>query len=269
MTKIKRVEEEQVMQDGKIIAINYNVWYFNAKRRDYRHGHYTVIPATVLNYILDEGNEAVTRYQEYNGCLYKRTMYQPAEQEQEAPAETETEQATEETTAPTDAAELDSLKAIRDDITTDPNPDTIRAAQDAINRHFVEIDPEDIDMPRKIRAALTDIINAIYWDIAEDITPATTATETAAPLQLETLSARLDRMTAAELVNLYAATSAPGSIDDETDSAIYIALHAINPRAYRVWMKTSIEYNPGDPASIEAANAADVERLRAAYGVTA
>ena len=189
-----------------------------------------------------------------------------------APAETET--ATDEATpateaAPTDAAELDSLKAIRDDITTDPNPDTIRAAQDAINRHFVEIDPEDIDTPRKIRAALTDIINAIYWDIAEDITPATTATETAAPLQLETLAARLDRMTAAELVELYAATSAPGSIDDETDSAIYIALHAINPRAYRVWMQTSVEYIPGDPDSIEAANAADVERLRAAYGVTA
>lgn len=195
-----------------------------------------------------------------------------SEQEQEAPAETE--QATEDatpatTTAPTDAAELDSLKAIRDDITTDPNPDTIRAAQDAIKRHFIEIDPEDIDTPRKIRAALTDIINAIYWDIAEDITPATTATETAAPLQLETLAARLDRMTAAELVELYAATSAPGSVDDETDSAIYDALRASNPRAYRVWMKTSVEYNPGDPASIEAANAADVERLRAAYGVTA
>ena len=97
----------------------------------------------------------------------------------------------------------------------------------------------------------------------------TAATETAAPLQLETLAARLDRMTAAELVNLYAATSAPGSIDDETDSAIYYALRAVNPHAYRVWMKYSIEYTPGDPASIEAANAADVERLRAAYGVTA
>lgn len=102
----------------------------------------------------------------------------------------------------------------------------------------------------------------------EEATPATTTTE-AAPLQLETLAARLDRMTAAELVELYAATSAPGSIDDETDSAIYDALRASNPRAYRVWMKYSIEYIPGDPASIEAANAADVEHLRAAYGVTA
>ena len=97
-----------------------------------------------------------------------------SEQEQEAPAETE--QTTEEATTATDAAELDSLKAIRDDITTDPNPDTIRAAQNAINRHFIEIDPEDIDTPRKIRATLTDIINAIYWDIAEDITPRTTTT---------------------------------------------------------------------------------------------
>ena len=104
-------------------------------------------------------------------------------------------------------------------------------------------------------------------DAAEE--PATTATTTAAPLQLETLSARLDRMTAAELVDLYAATSAPGSVDDETDSAIYDALRASNPRAYRVWMKTSVEYNPGDPDSIAAANAADVERLRAAYGITA
>lgn len=103
----------------------------------------------------------------------------------------------------------------------------------------------------------------------EETTAPTDATEAPAPLQLETLAARLDRMTAAELVNLYAATSAPGSIDDETDSAIYVALHAADPRAYRAWMKTSVEYNPGDPDSIAAANAADVERLRAAYGITA
>jgi len=94
----------------------------------------------------------------------------------EAPETSEETESEEQTTAPTDAAELDNLKAIRDDITTDPNPDTIRAAQDAVNRHFIEIDPEDIDTPRKIRAALTDIINAIYWDIAEDITPRTTTT---------------------------------------------------------------------------------------------
>jgi len=105
----------------------------------------------------------------------------PTEETETTEAPAETEQATEEAApateaAPTTAAELDNLKAIRDDITTDPNPDTIRAAQDAINRHFIEIDPEDIDTPRKIRAALTDIINAIYWDIAEDITPRTTTT---------------------------------------------------------------------------------------------
>ena len=75
-TKIKRVEEEQVMKAGKIVGINYTVWYKNGIRRDYRKGHYTVIPMTVLNYIMDEGNEAITRYQEFYGCLYKRTMYQ-------------------------------------------------------------------------------------------------------------------------------------------------------------------------------------------------
>jgi hypothetical protein len=83
--KIKRVEEEQVMKDGKIIAINYSVWYFNAKRRDYRHGHYKVIPMTVLNFILDESNEAITKYQEFDGNTYKRTMYQqPQEATQNA-----------------------------------------------------------------------------------------------------------------------------------------------------------------------------------------
>jgi hypothetical protein len=70
----------------------------------------------------------------------------------------------------TAAAELDTLKAIRDNITTDPNPDTIRAALDAITAHAPETDPAELDSPRAIRAALTDIINAIYWDIAEDIT---------------------------------------------------------------------------------------------------
>ena len=31
---------------------------------------------TVLNFILDESNEANTKYQEFDGCIYKRTMYQ-------------------------------------------------------------------------------------------------------------------------------------------------------------------------------------------------
>ena len=93
-------------------------------------------------------------------------------------------------------------------------------------------------------------------DTAQDVTP----------LQLETLAARLDRMTAAELVDLFAATSDPDTIDDQTDSALYDALHAINPRAYRVWMSTPADYTD-DPASIAAADAADLARLRACYGV--
>jgi len=109
-------------------------------------------------------------------------------------------------------------------------------------------------------------INTMTIDCAQDATQAPTD---AAPLQLETLAARLGRMTAAELVNLFAATSDPDTIDDQTDSALYDALHAINPRAYRVWMSSSADYTPGDPASIAAADAADVETLRAAYGVTA
>lgn len=85
-------------------------------------------------------------------------------------------------------------------------------------------------------------------------------------IQLETLPARLNRMTAAELVDLFAATSDPDTIDEQTDSAIYNALHAINPRAYRVWMSTPADYTD-DPASIAAADAADLARLRACYGV--
>ena len=100
-------------------------------------------------------------------------------------------------------------------------------------------------------------------ETAQDATQAPTD---AAPLQLETLAARLDRMTAAELVDLFAATSDPDTIDDQTDSALYDALHAINPRAYRVWMSTHADYTD-DPASIAAADAADLARLRACYGV--
>ena len=81
MSKIWRVEEEQIMKAGKIVGINYTVWYkdengIRTARREYRHGHYKVIPMTVLNFILDESNEANTKYQEFDGCIYKRTMYQ-------------------------------------------------------------------------------------------------------------------------------------------------------------------------------------------------
>ena len=110
---------------------------------------------------------------------------------------------------------------------------------------------------------IKSFINTITIDCAQDATQAPTD---AAPLQLETLAARLDRMTAAELVDLFAATSDPDTIDDQTDSALYDALHAINPRAYRVWMSTHADYTD-DPASIAAADAADLARLRACYGV--
>ena len=99
--KIKRVEEEQVMKAGKIIGINYTVWYKNGVRRDYRHGHYKVIPMTVLNFIMDESNEARTRYQEFDGNTYKRTMYQqPQESPQEATAAEAEQQPTETENAP-------------------------------------------------------------------------------------------------------------------------------------------------------------------------
>ena len=118
---------------------------------------------------------------------------------------------------------------------------------------------EEADTMNQIKS----FINTITIDCAQDATQAPTD---AAPLQLETLAARLDRMTAAELVDLFAATSDPDTIDDQTDSALYDALHAINPRAYRVWMSTHADYTD-DPASIAAADAADLARLRACYGV--
>ena len=110
---------------------------------------------------------------------------------------------------------------------------------------------------------IKSFINTMTIDCAQDATQIPTD---AAPLQLETLAARLGRMTAAELVNLFAATSDPDTIDDQTDSALYDALHAINPRAYRVWMSTHAD-STDDPASIAAADAADLARLRACYGV--
>lgn len=84
MSKIFRVEEEQIMKSGKITGANYTVWYkdengVRTARRDYREGQYTVIPMTVINFILDENNETRTRYQEFKGNTYKRTTYtQPA-----------------------------------------------------------------------------------------------------------------------------------------------------------------------------------------------
>ena len=90
MSKIWRVEEEQIMKAGKIVGTNYTVWYKDedgsrTARRDYRHGHYKVIPMTVLNFILDENNEARTRYQEFDGNTYKRTMYQQPTETENAP----------------------------------------------------------------------------------------------------------------------------------------------------------------------------------------
>ena len=90
MSKIWRVEEEQIMKAGKITGTNYAVWYANengvrSARRDYREGQYKIIPMTVLNFILDENNESRTRYQEFDGNTYKRTTYQqPQEATQEA-----------------------------------------------------------------------------------------------------------------------------------------------------------------------------------------
>lgn len=66
-------------------------------------------------------------------------------------------------------ATLDALRAIRDNITTDPTPDNIRAALEAIRKHYPAADP-DITTPREIRATLTDIINGLYWDMAQDVT---------------------------------------------------------------------------------------------------
>ncbi len=88
MSKIWRVEEEQIMKAGKIIRTNYTVWYKDENgartaRRDYREGQYKAIPMTVLNFILDENNEARTRYQEFDGNTYKRTMYQQPQAAQE------------------------------------------------------------------------------------------------------------------------------------------------------------------------------------------
>ena len=84
---------------------------------------------------------------------------------------------------------------------------------------------------------------------------------------LETIKARLDRMTAAQLVNVYAATAAPAETDWSTEDAIDDALHDINPRAYRLWESaTAHDYSP-TPEGIAAADAHDIAMLRAAYGV--
>ena len=74
-SKIRRVEEETVMKDGKITAVNYQVWYHNAPSRDYRQCTQRLIPMTVLNFILNEAVNVTTRYQEFHGCFYKRCTY--------------------------------------------------------------------------------------------------------------------------------------------------------------------------------------------------
>ena len=88
-------------------------------------------------------------------------------------------------------------------------------------------------------------------------------------LLLETIAARLDRMNAAQLVSIYAATGDPVETDYNTDNAIYDALRAINPRAYRTWEDSCChDYDP-TPEGIAAADAHDLQALRAAYGITA
>ena len=130
MGKIWRVEEEQIMKAGKITGTNYTVWYKDENgartaRRDYREGQYKVIPMTVLNFILDENNEARTRYQEFDGNTYKRTTYQQSQEApQEAPAAEAEQQPTETENAPqaaTQAAEGIEITAIT--YTTDDGPD--------------------------------------------------------------------------------------------------------------------------------------------------
>lgn len=66
--------------------------------------------------------------------------------------------------------ELDSIRAIRDNITTDPTPENIQTAIDAIREHAPDINPDELHSPREIRATLTDIINGMYWDMGPDIT---------------------------------------------------------------------------------------------------
>lgn len=150
MCKIWRVEEEQIMKAGKIIRTNYAVWYKDENgartaRRDYREGQYKVIPMTVLNFILDENNEARTRYQEFDGNTYKRTTYQ---QPEEAPAAEAEQQPTEAENAPqaaTQAAEgTDEEKEAETMTTTEREAlERINARQNAAN-HFTNIGPADI-----------------------------------------------------------------------------------------------------------------------------
>ena len=154
MSKIWRVEEEQVMKAGKITGTNYTVWYKDENgartaRRDYRHGHYKVIPMTVLNFILDENNEARTRYQEFDGNTYKRTTYQqPKESPQEAPAAEAEQQPTETENAhqaATQAAKGTDEKKEAETMTTTEREalERINARQNAENL-FTNIGPEDI-----------------------------------------------------------------------------------------------------------------------------
>lgn len=95
-----------------------------------------------------------------------------------------------------------------------------------------------------------------------------------APVLLETLAAKLDRMTAAETARAWAALTSPaydgeaGAVDDATDTAIYNALEAIDPAAFRCWqnMPNPFDRFGGDLLEIEAE---DIKNLFTAYGVTA
>lgn len=115
----------------------------------------------------------------------------------------------------------------------------------------------------------------------EQTTLATETTETAAPILLETLAAKLDRMTAAETVRAWAALTGPaydgeaGTVDAATDGAIYKALQTIDPAAYWKWqnMPTPIDWaysdSPERHTHMMEIEAEDVRNLFDAYGVTA
>lgn len=124
MSSIKRVEEETIIKQGKIIGINYRVWYKEGTKRIYQKGHYKEIPMTILNYILDETNEAITKYQEFEGYIYKRTTYQqpapvqePAQQPQEATQEAPAAEAEQQPTETAEAAQAAPAARQTDDIT--------------------------------------------------------------------------------------------------------------------------------------------------------
>lgn len=76
---IRDVEERTIMHDGKVIAIDYSVRYYNIPQRDYRQCTGRLIPLTVLDFILDDNNIVETRYQNFDGNLIKTCVYKRGE----------------------------------------------------------------------------------------------------------------------------------------------------------------------------------------------